>query len=253
MKLLPRRASARNPAAEMGLMEHLEELRDRLIKVAIAFALACLVAWFLYRPILEFLIQPLTRLPEADQILRKGQLIYSAPTEAFFIRLKVTAFSAFVMTLPVILWQLWRFVTPGLHPHEKRYAVPFIVVSLGLFIAGILLAFYTLPKALEVLTGFAGQELVLLPRASDYLSFVLVLIAGFGLAFEFPVVLIALVLVGVLSTAALRKGRRMAWVILLIAAAVITPTQDPITLAMMAVPLGLLYEATILTARLLKK
>ncbi|MGH2773275.1 MAG: twin-arginine translocase subunit TatC, partial [Actinomycetota bacterium] len=203
--------------------------------------------------ILEFLIQPLTRLPEADQLVKKGQLVYSAPTEAFFIRLKVTAFAAFVMTLPVILWQLWRFVTPGLHPHEKRYAVPFILVSLGLFVAGIFLAFYTLPKALEVLTGFAGEELILLPRASDYLSFVLVLIAGFGLAFEFPVVLIALVLVGVLSTQALRKARRMAWVILLIAAAVITPTQDPITLAMMAVPLGLLYEATILTARLLKK
>jgi sec-independent protein translocase protein TatC len=241
------------PGGEMSLVEHLEELRTRLFKVVLAYAVACLVAWFFYSDILELLIRPLAKLPVADQILRDGELIYTAPTEAFFIRLKVTAFAGFALSLPVMLWQAWRFVTPGLHPHEKRYAVPFIVASMALFAVGILTAFASLPKALNVLTSFAGTELVLLPRAAEYLSFVLILIAAFGFAFEFPIALLALTLVGVLTSASLRKARRMAWVILLVVAAVITPTQDPITLALLAVPLGILYEATILTARLMKK
>lgn len=237
----------------MSLIEHLEELRSRLLKIVVAYAAACVVAWFIYSPILHVLIEPLSRLPVASQILRGGELIYTAPTEAFFIRLKVTAFAGFGFCLPVILWQAWRFVTPGLHPNEKRYALPFILVSMGLFVAGIGTAFVSLPKALDVLTGFAGTELVLVPRAADYLSFVLILIAAFGFAFEFPIALLALTLVGVLTSKSLRKARRMAWVIILIVAAIVTPTQDPITLAIMAVPLGILYEATILTARLMKK
>ncbi len=150
----------------MSLVEHLEELRTRLFKVVLAYAVACLVAWFFYSDILELLIRPLAKLPVADQILRDGELIYTAPTEAFFIRLKVTAFAGFALSLPVMLWQAWRFVTPGLHPHEKRYAVPFIVASMALFAVGILTAFASLPKALDVLTSFAGTELVLLPRAA---------------------------------------------------------------------------------------
>jgi sec-independent protein translocase protein TatC len=241
------------PGGEMSLVEHLEELRSRLFKVVIAYALACGVAWFFYSGILDLLIRPLAKLPVADQILSQGDLIYTAPTEAFFVRLKVTAFAGFALSLPVMLWQAWRFVTPGLHPHEKRYAVPFIIVSMVLFVTGIMTAFASLPKALDVLTSFAGTELVLLPRAAEYLSFVLILVAAFGFAFEFPIALLALTLVGVLTSESLRKGRRIAWIVILVVAAIITPTQDPITLALLAIPLGILYEATILTARLLKR
>jgi sec-independent protein translocase protein TatC len=207
----------------------------------------------LYSQVLAILIGPLAKLPVADQILQDGQLIYTAPTEAFFIRLKVTAFTGMIFALPVMLWQLWRFVTPGLHRHERRYALPFVVISVFLFALGVATAFLSLPKALEVLAGFAGSELVLLPRASDYLSFVLLLVAAFGFSFEFPIILLGLTLVGVLSSAKLRKARRIAWVIILIVAAIITPTQDPITLMIMSVPLGLLYEGTIVAARLLKR
>ena len=153
----------------------------------------------------------------------------------------------------VILWQLWRFVTPGLHKHEKRYALPFVLVSMVLFALGVSVAFASLPKALEVLAGFAGNELVLLPRAADYLSFVLLLIMAFGVSFELPVALLGLTVVGVLSSDKLRRWRRMAWLMILVVAAVITPTQDPITLAMMSLPLGLLFEGTVVTARLMKK
>ncbi|HEX2052305.1 MAG TPA: twin-arginine translocase subunit TatC [Actinomycetota bacterium] len=241
------------PQGEMSLMEHLEELRSRLFKVVLAYVACCVVAWYFYSPILAALIDPLAELPVADQILEGGQLIYTAPTEAFVIRLKVTAFAGMVLALPVILWQLWRFVTPGLHAHERKYALPFVVVSVVLFGLGVLTAFVSLPKALEVLAGFAGTELVLLPRAADYLSFVLILIAAFGFSFEFPIILIGLTLVGVLSSRKLRDARKMAWVIILVLAAIITPTQDPITLMIMAVPLGLLYEGTVVVARMLKR
>ena len=241
------------PASEMSLMGHLEELRGRLFKMVVAYAVASTVAWFLYEHLLRLLISPLARLSAADQILRNGQLIYTAPTEAFLVRLKVVAFAGLVMALPVVLWQLWRFVTPGLHKHEKRYALPFVLVSMVLFALGVSVAFASLPKALEVLAGFAGDELVLLPKAADYLSFVLLLIMAFGVSFEFPIALLGLTIVGVLSSDKLRKWRRTAWVIILVVAAVITPTQDPITLAMMSLPLGLLFEGTVVTARLMKK
>ncbi|MEX2587222.1 MAG: twin-arginine translocase subunit TatC [Actinomycetota bacterium] len=239
--------------AEMGLMEHLEELRNRLFKIVVAYILAAAGSWFAYSVILGWLIAPLKSLPVADQIIRSGQLIYTAPTEAFFVRLKVTAFSAMVLALPVILWQLWRFVTPGLHAHEKRYALPFVFVSVILFAAGVATAFVSLPKALEVLGGFAGTEMVLLPRAADYLSFVMILVAAFGFSFEFPIILLGLALVGVITSRQLRDARRAAWIIILVIAAIITPTQDPITLAIMSVPLALLYEATIIAARMMGK
>ena len=255
MKIERRPADSAEGSAtgEMSLMEHLDELRSRLFKVVLAYALCCLVAWYFYSHILALLIEPLAKLPVADQILQGGELIYTAPTEAFVIRLKVTAFAGMVLALPVVLWQLWRFVTPGLHAHERKYALPFVIVSVVLFCLGVLVAFISLPKALEVLAGFAGTELVLVPRAADYLSFVLILIAAFGFSFEFPILLLGLTLVGVLSSRKLRDARKIAWVIILVVAAVITPTQDPITLMIMAVPLGLLYEGTIVCARLLRR
>lgn len=243
----------RDGSTEMTLMAHLGELRSRLLKIAIGYVITTTAAWFAYSPILAFLVAPLSKLPVAEQILQDGHLIFTAPTEAFFVRLKLTAFAGLILALPLILWQIWRFVTPGLRANEKKYAVAFVMVSLALFGLGVATAFASLPKALEVLAAFAGTELVLLPRASEYLSFVMLLIGAFGLSFEFPLVLLALTGLGVLSSLKLRQSRKIAWVVILIVAAVITPTQDPITLAMMAIPLGLLFEGTIVAARLMKK
>jgi len=234
-------------------MDHLEELRSRLFKIVLAFVLGSVVAWFVYDPILAVLTKPLKGLPGAGEVISRGKLVVLAPTEAFFIRVKITAFAGFVVALPVILWQLWRFVTPGLHRKEKRYVVPFVFVSLALFAAGIWLALFSLPKALQLLTSFGGKDVVLVPRASEYLSFMMLMIAAFGISFEFPIVLIGLTMAGVLTSRSLRNGRQAAWVIILIVAAVITPTTDPITMLLMAVPMLFLYEGTILTARLMKK
>lgn len=237
----------------MTVIEHLEELRSRLFKMLAAFLMGSMLSWFFYDDILDVLIAPLQRLPEASRILTDGRLIFTAPQEAFFVRLKVVAFAGLVVGLPVILWQIWRFVTPGLYANEKRFAMSFAAASMILFTAGIAFAFAILPQTLRILLGFAGTEIVLLPRASEYLSFVLLLIVAFGITFEMPLVLLSLTLARVLSSGSLRKGRRIAWLFILILAAVVTPTQDPYTLLVMAVPLALLYEATILIARLMRR
>lgn len=250
-KIFSRRSRARTTA--MSLLEHLDELRVRLFKSVLAFFVCAVGSWFFYDTILGLLVAPLKDLPEQDKILRGGKLIFTSPPEALFVRLKVTAFAGFVVALPVILWQLWRFITPGLYRRERRMAVPFVGASMLLFAAGTMLALVTLPQTLELLVRLAGSDFVLLPRASEYLSFVLLLVIAFGATFEFPLVLICLSLAGVVSSQRLRKGRRTAFIVVLVVAAAVTPTQDPLTMMALAIPLALLYEATILTVRMLKR
>jgi sec-independent protein translocase protein TatC len=240
----------------MTIIEHLDELRTRIIRMLIAFVVGAVVAWFLYDPILAFLVHPLRHLPQAAQIFRSGSknpsLIVFSPIEPFFIRLKVVSFAALALALPVVLWELWRFIAPGLYANEKRYAIPFVGSALALFVGGVGLAFWTLPAALHFLTAFSGGSIQLLPRASEYLSFVMLLILAFGVAFEFPLVLLALSLMGVLPSRKLRSWRRPAWVVILVLAGFLTPAQDPITQVLLAAPMAILYEATIIVARLLK-
>ena len=236
----------------MTILEHLDELRSRIIRMLIAFGVCAVVAWVFYTPILTFLITPLSHLKNAAQIVRTKHLIVTSPTEPLFIRLKVVSFSALALALPVVAWQLWRFIAPGLYSREKKYAVPFVGSALALFAAGVALAFFTLPAALGALTAFSGSSIQLLPRASDYLSFVLLLIVAFGVAFELPLVLVALSLVGVLSSKRLRSWRRPAWVVILVIAGFLTPAQDPITQLLLAIPLAILYEATIWVTRVLR-
>jgi len=250
-----KRAGAGPPPAshEMSLMEHLQELRSRLFKITGAYAVTATISWFLYKPVLKILTDPLKAVPLSGQIISKGKLIFTAPPEAFFIRVKITAFLGLLLALPVILWQLWRFVTPGLYKNEKRYVAPFVAVAMALFSLGVWVAFLSLPPALKLLTGIGGKDLVLLPKAADYLSFVMLLIAAFGFSFEFPVVIIGFVVAGVLSAQTLRKVRRMAWVGILFFAAVVTPTTDPITMLLMAIPMLFLYEGTIVAAWLITR
>lgn len=237
----------------MTMLEHLDELRSRLLKSVIAFLVGAVIAWVFYEVLLEALIGPLQRLPEASTLISRGKLIFTSPPEALFVRLKLTAFAAMVISLPVVLWQLWRFITPGLYRHEKRYAVGFVFSSVLLFAAGAALAFAMLPQAMRVLVALAGPDFILLPRAAEYLSFVLLLIVAFGITFEIPLLLVFLALVGVVTSAGLRKGRKVAWVAGLAISAVVTPTQDPVTMMALAVPLGVLYEATIITVRLMRR
>jgi sec-independent protein translocase protein TatC len=231
----------------MTLVEHLTELRRRLIISAVAVALGAVIAFVVYGPILGFLSGPY------HSITHGKKLIVTDPLEAFATRLKIAAWAGVFLSSPVLLWQLWRFITPGLHPKEKRYAIPFIAASIILFLMGAAVALLTLRPALQFLQSVGGQNLTTYYRAGPYLSLVMLMIIAFGLAFEFPILLVFLELAGVVPSQRLRKWRRPAIVIIVAVAAVITPSQDPYSLFAMAVPMYIFYEGAILVGRLLKK
>lgn len=244
---------------EMTLVEHLRELRERLFKSGIAVVVGFAVGFVFRHPLFNLLIQPYC---ELDPSLRLGStafdaescdLIFTNPIAPFFISLKAAAVVAIVIAGPIVSYQIWRFVTPGLRSIERRYALPFLVVSQFFFLGGAVFSYFVIPRGLEFLLGLAGPNIVSLLDASEYLSFLLQVMLGFGLAFEFPLALIMLAAVGVVSAASLRQARRYAYFGTFVAAAIITPTQDPITLSLMAVPLIGFYEIAILTARLIER
>lgn len=231
----------------MPLVEHLAELRHRLIISAIALVAGGVVAFLLYSRILDFLIGPY------QDITGKRTLFITDPLEGFATRLKIAAWGGAFLASPVVLWQLWRFVTPGLHPKEKRFAIPFIVSSIALFVLGAFVALITFDQALRFLIGVGGENLETIFTPSKYLGLITLMIIAFGIAFEFPILLVFLELAGVVPSQRLRQWRRPAAVVIVALAAVITPSQDPYSLFAMAAPMYLFYEAAILIGRLLKK
>ena len=234
----------------MSIVEHLTELRQRLIVSAIAIAVGAIVAFVFYDQIFEFLIKPYCDTLEKGQECR---LQVIDPLEGFATRLKVATWGGFLLASPIVLFQFWRFITPGLNPNEKRYAVPFVASSVVLFILGAMLARFTFPRALEFLQSVGGENLTENYRPSGYLRLVMLSGLAFGVAFLFPIVLVFLQLVGALTSRRLATWRRPAVVVIVIIAAVITPSQDPYSLVLMAGPMYIFYEASILIGKLLKK
>ncbi len=238
------RRNSRSARATMTVVEHLRELRSRLIISVAAVVATSVLAFVFYRPISEFLLQPLCRLP--DDLVRGCRLSTFSPLEGFNVRLKVTAMTGLALAAPVWLYQLWAFIAPGLTVKEKRYALPFVATSLSLFAAGTAFAYALLPAALRFLIQIGGDNVTPLFRAQEYLNFVGLVIIAFGLSFEFPLVLFFLGLAGVISIEQLRRQRKLAIVGIAALSAIVTPTQDPFTMLAMAIPLYLLYELTIL-------
>ncbi len=241
----------------MTLLEHLEELRARLIICLYAVACASLVGWFLFEPFKHLAQNPycewvMSR--PADQQPPAGcNLVFTGLLDAMLVKLKVVAFLALAIALPVILYQLWAFVVPGLTSKERKYSIPFIVSSVVLFALGALFAFVTLPKALNFLLGFAGEGVVPLISFDRYLSFVVLVMLAFGVSFLFPIFIVFLELAGIVSPAALAHVRRWALLGISIFAAVITPSSDPYTMLAMTIPMYLFYEAAIIVGRLMKR
>lgn len=234
----------------MSVIEHLGELRRRLIISLLAVAAGSVVAFAAYDQIFDFLVQPYCDLAER----RPGpcRLLQVDPLEGFATRLRVAAWGGLFLALPVVLYQLWRFVTPGLNPNEKRYAVPFVACSVALFLLGALLARLTLPRALDFLVSVGGPLEPFFSPAR-YLRLVVLMTVAFGIAFQFPVLLVFLQLAGVVSSRRLGGWRRPAIVAIFVVAAVITPSQDPYSLLAMAVPMYVFYEGAILIGRLLRR
>ena len=245
---LPRRRVAPEPEA-MSLAEHLGELRRRLVKAFAAIAVGAVVGFLLYAPVLELLVQPYCDVKQAADPGSSCRLVVTDPLDSFSIRIKLSMYLGLLIALPVVLWQLWRFITPGLHPRERRYAVPFVASSMALFVAGAALALWTFPKTLEFFSTFGGDELELLYTPSKYLGLLVMMMLIFGIGFEFPVVLVSLQAAGVLTWQRLASWRRYAIVLIFVADAVITPSGDPVTLLAMAVPMILFYEVAILIGR----
>ncbi len=243
----------------MTLVEHLEELRSRLFKSAIAIAAAFVVGFLFRNALFEILIRPYCALPPS---LRAGSQVFDAdecalivtnPLGAFFVTIKAAAVLAVVLGAPPVCYQLWRFITPGLNAKERRYALPFVVLTFVLFAAGGVFAYLVIPRGLEFLAGFAGENVVSLFDADEYITFILKTMLGFGLSFLAPLAIAMLTLAGVVTVDSLRRYRRHTVFGAFVLAAIITPTQDPFTMLVMAVPLVLFFEGNILFARLLER
>jgi len=238
----------------MTLVEHLAELRRRLVISIIAVGLGAIGGFFLYNSILSVLVHPychVQHLPAGTPCTRV--LLVTDPLEPFTLRLKVAGWAGLFFASPVVLWELWRFVTPGLHPREKRYAIPFIVSSIALFSLGGLVAMLTFPQTLHFLIYVGGNSLRTFFSPSKYLRLIILMILAFGIAFEFPVVLVSLELAGVLKSAQLRAWRRWAFLSIFVVAAVITPSADPFSMFAMAIPMYVFYEGAIVVGKLLKR
>jgi sec-independent protein translocase protein TatC len=252
-----RRRDPEERTGTMTLIEHLDELRQRLIVSMVAIAGGAVVGWFLYGPVLNLILNPYCDYwKTTDPKLRINQtcsLFFMEPLGAMIVKLKVVVFIGLLVALPILLYQFWSFIVPGLTRRERRMAVPFVASSVLLFALGALFAYLTLPKGLNFLLGFAGSNFIPILTGDRFISFVILVAVAFGVAFEFPVLLVFLELVGVLSTAKLRKWRRFSILGIAIFAAIITPSSDPYTMLAMTVPMCLFYEAAIIIGRLMKK
>ena len=229
-----------------SLMGHLLELKQRLTRAVAAVFVGFLAAYPFKEHIFAFIKDPMARvLPEG------ASFIFTNPAEAFFTYLKVTLLTGFLLAIPVVLYQFWAFVAPGLYKGERRVFFPLLVLSVFLFLGGAAFSFFLVfPLAFEFLVGFSNAEITALPTMKEYLGFSLTLMLAFGASFEIPIVCMALVRLGTVSVASLRAKRRYVFAGGFILAALITPP-DVISQVLLGFPIWLLYElGIILSARI---
>ena len=271
-------------ASRAPLMDHLIELRGRLVICVVAFVLGFILCFAFSEPLYIFLVKPFAAAAAFHQAAGGGahaavspldlilgtaglkalpvvdgqmvNLIYTAPLEILFTKMKLAGFGAIVVTFPILAWQLYRFVAPGLYRNEKGAFLPFLLAAPLLFLLGAALVYFVmLPFVMwfslsQQITG-SGVSAELLPKVSDYLNLVTALLLAFGLCFQLPVVMTLLGLAGIISSKVMAEGRRYAIVGVVVVAAVVTPP-DPISQLMLAIPLVLLYEVSIWCVRLIE-
>ncbi len=227
-------------------VDHLEELRRRLFVILGGLAAASVVSFFFSDAIFHFLIQPIRAFQE--------KLYFMAPYEAFLVKLKVSFFAGIILSAPVTFIQLWRFVAPGLYEKEKRQIAIATSWTVFCFFFGIIFAFFFVaPFALQFFLGFQTPDLRPLISVKEYISFFIGFLLAFGIAFVFPVFLLVLVRFGILQCSELTRQRRLAIVIIFIAAAILTPTTDVITQTLLAIPLIALFEISLLMAKRIER
>lgn len=245
--------------SKMPLLDHLIELRQRLLIAFVGFIIAFFVCYGVSNHIFNFLVQPLTDLASTNEDGRKMRIIFTALHEAFFTQIKVGFFGALCIAFPLISVQLWQFVAPGLYRNEKKAFLPFLIATPALFLLGAATVYYVvIPLAWQFFLGFQqpGTDgtlpIELEPKMNEYLSLVMRLIFAFGVCFELPVLIVVLTHAGFVTADGLRRARKYAILIAFVVAAILTPP-DVISQVLLAVPVILLYEVSILCARVIEK
>ena len=234
----------------MSLADHLEELRWRILKVLIAIAVGSVIAFIFREQIVSFLAAPL---PQGAEMLTKGKIVVTGITEGFTVFLLVSIAAGVILALPVLLYQTWAFVAPGLYAHEKRAAVPFIFIGLVLFVVGVTLGYIVLRYPVEWLVTFASNTFVELITADSYFTFVAFFILAFGLVFELPLVLTFMAQVGLITSDTLRKKRASSHIGMWVASTFLTPGADIYSPIILGTAMSFLYELTIVFIRWTKK
>lgn len=252
----PARPKLKTPDDRMTLTDHLAELRMRIIRVVLSVGVGFVVVLTFYDPVLKFLKHPYTSY--CAPLIRKDptacELVFLSPLSGFTTRISIASYAGIFFAIPVILWQLWKFVVPGLHENEKKYAIPFILSAVGLFLLGAFIAYISLEPALSFLISWAGTGTKATFTVDQYISFVGLMTAAFGVGLEFPLLLVFLMLVGILKYQTLLKNWRYAIVGIVVIAAVITPSGDPFSLFALATPMLILYfVAAMVGMRIQKK
>lgn len=238
----------------MSILEHLAEFRQRFIISVIAVAAGAIACWILYPQIFDILLDPYCDVsdfsfPDEDGVAQQCRLLNTEPLGGFTVRMTVAGYGGIALAIPVILFQVWRFIVPALYPHEKRYAATFVLLGTALFVMGAGLAYWSIPRALEFLTDIGGDDLVNVFQPQAYLGFVVKMMIAFGIGFEFPIVLVFLQLAGLVHHTTLRSGRHYAIIGIVVLVAVLTPSGDPITLLVLSVPMYIFYEIAIIYGR----
>ncbi|MBB2913728.1 sec-independent protein translocase protein TatC [Streptosporangium becharense] len=242
----PGRNGAAPPAdssdGRMPLMEHLRELRNRLVIALLGLLVGIIVGFVFFKPLWEFVSAPYCGLPQAQQ-LRPGQctMLILGVFDSFFVNLKVAAMFGLIVSSPVWLGQIWGFVTPGLYRNEKRYSILFLCMAVPLFLAGAALAYFVMDTGLSILLGFAPPDTVTGLTIDEYLSYALIMVIVFGISFELPLLMVFLNIIGVLPQATVAKHRRLVIFLMFVFGAVATPGGDPFTMIALALPMVVLF------------
>ena len=238
------------PAEEkLPLTAHLEELRKRLIRSLIGIGIGFFACYYFKDGLFRIITKPLM-----DVMPKNSYMIYTSLPEAFFTYMKIAFFASLFLTAPFTLYQIWKFISPGLYQKEKKYVLPFVLTSTLLFIGGVVFAYFlALPPAFGFFVEFSSDALRPMFTMREYLSFALKLLLAFGVSFELPVFIFFMTKLGIVNSRMLSKQRRYAILVIFIMAAVLTPSPDVFTQCIMAIPLMVLYELSIFVAKWAEK
>jgi sec-independent protein translocase protein TatC len=247
---LPLGSRAVNPEGRMPLLDHIRELRNRVLKAVLAATVGAIIGWFIYPHVWHFIEAPYCRLNLHTQLTQLGhhrstcQLYVTGLFDAFFLRLKIAIVTGLVISSPVLLYQFWAFLAPGLYARERRWAYFFGASAVPLFLIGGGIAYFAMTKGLRFLVHMVPMNVTPIITIDTYLSYAMMMLLIFGIAFELPLVMVLLNLTGLLTHQRFRKWRRTIIFVVFLFAALFTPSPDPISMLLLAVPCVLLVEAS---------